>query len=340
LSSERAIGPELEKDLDTANPDTTDPNATDSEVHCPARPDPWPDEVSYEELQQPKYHSGERNPNAISEKCTEGEEVLDMRLAARLETVNQRLRALSAEHALEVGAEVISQDAIATKAIRTEDMDPDSTESEEPLPARPDPWPGDDKRAREVQGHGSAALFAQLHDIRAKQEPVKEMLWTEAEREEVREEARQRRQVYAERMVAQTSRNLVKPGPIRAGDLVMLRDTAVAKEKGLRFYYRWTGPYLVRSVTQGGMSFVLQHPHQDKALYGTHHRDDIRLWTVRPEHLRYPHGAPIQPEFPTNLCQYRKGLVPHWAGKIYEVEPGVRGGDSEGERRTRKRRRV
>ena len=40
LPSERAIGPELGKDLDTANPDTTDPNATDSEVHCPARPDP------------------------------------------------------------------------------------------------------------------------------------------------------------------------------------------------------------------------------------------------------------------------------------------------------------
>jgi len=78
LSSERAIGQELGKDLDTANPDTTDPNATDSEVHCPASPDPWPDEVSYEEL-QPKYHSGERDPDAISEKHTEVEEVLDMR---------------------------------------------------------------------------------------------------------------------------------------------------------------------------------------------------------------------------------------------------------------------
>jgi hypothetical protein len=49
----------------------------------------------------------------------------------------------------------------------------------------------------------------------------------------------------------------------------MLRDTAVAKEKGLKFYYRWTGPYLVRSATQGDMSFVVQHPHEDKALFGT-----------------------------------------------------------------------
>ena len=122
----------------------------------------------------------------------------------------------------------------------------------------------------------------------------------------------------------------------------MLRDTAVAKEKGLRFCYRWTGPYLIRSVTQGGMSFDLQHPHphEDKALYGTHHRDDVRLWTVRPEHLRYPPGAPIEPEFPTNLRQCRKGLVPHLAGKLYEVEPGVRGDGGEGERGIRKRRRV
>lgn len=40
----------------------------------------------------------------------------------------------------------------------------------------------------------------------------------------------------------------------------MLRDVAVVKEKRLKFYYRWTGPYLVRSVTKGGMSYILQHP--------------------------------------------------------------------------------
>ena len=203
--------------------------------------------------------------------------------------------------------------------------------------------PGDNPLLSEI--HGNAALLVQLDGICAtlqstEQGPVEEVLWAEAEREEVREEARQCQQVYAERMVAQTSKNLVKPGPIRAADLVMLRDTAVAKEKGLKFYYRWTGPYLVRLVTQGGMSLVLQHPHEDKALYGTHHRDDVRLWTVRPEHLRYPSGAPIQPEFPTNLRQYRKGLVPHLTGKLYDVERGVRGDGSEGERKTRKRRRV
>jgi hypothetical protein len=169
---------------------------------------------------------------------------------------------------------------------------------------------------------------------------VEEVLWAEAERDEVREEARQRRRAYAERVVARTSKNLVKPGPIRPGDLVMLRDTAVAKEKGLKFYYRWTGPYLVRSATREGMSFVLQHPHEDKALYGTHHRDDVRLWTVRPEHLCYPPGAPTQPEFPTNLRQYRKGLLPHLAGKFFESERGVQEKAGEGEGRMRKRRRV
>jgi hypothetical protein len=57
----------------------------------------------------------------------------------------------------------------------------------------------------------------------------------------------------------------------------MLWDTAVAKEKGLKFFYRWTGPYLVRSAIQGGISFVLQQPYEDEALYGTHHQDAVRL---------------------------------------------------------------
>jgi hypothetical protein len=127
------------------------------------------------------------------------------------------------------------------------------------------------------------------------------VLWAEAERDEVWEEARQHRRAYAERVVARTSKNVVKPGLIRPGDLVMLRDTAVAKGKGPKFYYPWTGPYLVRSATRGGMSFFLQHPHKDKALYGTHHRDDVRLWTERPEHLRYAPGTPTQPEFATNV---------------------------------------
>jgi hypothetical protein len=47
------------------------------------------------------------------------------------------------------------------------------------------------------------------------------VLWAEAERDEVREEAWQRRHAYAERLVARTSKNLVKPGLIRPGDLVL-----------------------------------------------------------------------------------------------------------------------
>jgi hypothetical protein len=203
--------------------------------------------------------------------------------------------------------------------------------------------PGDNPLLSEIRGN--AALLIQLEGIQAtlrstEQGPVEEVLWAEAEREEVREEARQRRRVYAERMVVQTSKNLVKPGPIQPGDLVMLRDTAVAKEKGLKFFYRWTGPYLVRATTRGGMSCVLQHPHEDRALYGTHHRDDVRLWTVRPERLRYPPGAPVQPEFPTNLRQYRKGLLPHLVGKFHESEQKRRNKPSTEEGMARKRVRV
>jgi hypothetical protein len=132
--------------------------------------------------------------------------------------------------------------------------------------------------------------------------------------------------------------NLVKPCPIRPEDLVMLRDSAVAKEKGLKFYYWSTGPYLVRSATQGGMSFVLQHPHEDKALYGTHQQDNVQLSMVRLEHLRYPPGTRTQPEFPTNLRQYRKGLLPQLAGKFCESELGVQEKAGEGQDGLRKQR--
>jgi hypothetical protein len=169
---------------------------------------------------------------------------------------------------------------------------------------------------------------------------VAEVLWAKAERDEVREEARQCWRVYAEWVVARTSKHLFKSGLIRLGDMVMLQDTAVAKEKGLKFYYRWTGPYLVRSATLEGMSFVLQHPYEDKALYRTHHRDDVRLWTVRPEHLQYPPGAPSQPDFPTNLRQYRKGLLPLFAGKFFESECRMQEKAGEGEGWMRKRRHV
>ena len=63
-----------------------------SEVHPPARPGPWPDEVPFGGLQRAVYHSGEGHPAANSRKCTEGEGDPDVRLAARLEAVNQRLR--------------------------------------------------------------------------------------------------------------------------------------------------------------------------------------------------------------------------------------------------------
>ena len=60
--------------------------------------------------------------------------------------------------------------------------------------------PGDNPLLSEIQWN--AALLIQLDGIRAtlqstEQGPVEEIIWVEAEREEVREEARQHRQVYA-----------------------------------------------------------------------------------------------------------------------------------------------
>jgi hypothetical protein len=50
-SAERPIGLELPQDMDTASPDTTDPDGTNLEGHSPTRPDPWPGAVPYEDLQ-------------------------------------------------------------------------------------------------------------------------------------------------------------------------------------------------------------------------------------------------------------------------------------------------
>ena len=273
---------------------------TESEAYVPGRPDPWPDEG----LEDGEHQDG--NPGepeaAIWERYQESDWFRDM---AKHDLLEERIRRLLAAEPSKEWDQVLLR---ATRALNTREVRVHGYSPFQLLFGIPPHLnlPGDNPLLSEI--HGNAALLIRLDGIRAtlqstEQGPVEEVLWAEAEREEVREEARQCWQVYAERMVVQTSRNLVKPGPIRPGDLVMLRDTAVAKEKGLKFYYQWTGPYLVRSVTREEMSFVLQHPDEDKALYGTHHRDDVRLWTVRPEHLRYPSGAPIQPEFPMNIRQ-------------------------------------
>jgi len=98
--------------------------------------------------------------NVVKEKeiCT---------FASRLEAVNQRLRTLSTKNALELGAEANNLDETALDVVGTEDVDLDSTVSEESLPARRDPWPGYNKRAKELRGNTSAALLARLDCIHA-----------------------------------------------------------------------------------------------------------------------------------------------------------------------------
>jgi hypothetical protein len=354
-----------------------DPNATESEEHPPTRPNLFPDE----DLAQRGPTGGQpfagdqpfvsrHGTHAISGehlvRCrSAGDQFfaspLGTRTASKDEKTEDRRRRFEKWREWEPGGTTGEQLGLLKGSgwsvcmgagsegldveMRDSATDPDATESEEYLPVRPDPWPGDDDTPLLSGIRGKVALWVQLDGARATLQStelglVEEVLWAETERDEVREEAWQRRRAYAKQVVARTSKNLVKPSLIRLGDLVMLRDPAVANEKGLKFYYRWTGPYLVRSATQGSMSFVLQHPHEDKALYRTHHRDDVRLWTMRPEHLRYPPGTPIQPEFPTNLRQYRKGLLPHLAGKFFESECGVQEKAGEGQGGLRKRRRV
>ncbi|KAI5791122.1 hypothetical protein EDC01DRAFT_630597 [Geopyxis carbonaria] len=140
--------------------------------------------------------------------------------------------------------------------------------------------------------------------------------WLEDEREEIRSEARERRRIAAERIERESAKRLVAAGRFEPGDLVMLRDLNVAREKGMKFNYRWTGPFLVHTRTKGD-TYVLRHLHEpERLLYGHHHRDDLKLWTSRPEHLRYAHQDWFEPELPTNMRQYRRGLVAKLKGMV------------------------
>ncbi|KAI5804514.1 hypothetical protein EDC01DRAFT_627365 [Geopyxis carbonaria] len=143
-------------------------------------------------------------------------------------------------------------------------------------------------------------------------------MWLEDEREEVRAKARERRQAAAERMIADSEKKLTRKGDLQPGDLVMLRDLNVAKEKGMKTSYRWTGPFVLHARTRGG-SYVLKHLHdrEDKVLYGHHHRDDIKLWTARPENLQVEgHTRWDLLELPATMRQYRRSWVPGLKGKV------------------------
>ncbi|KAI5793290.1 hypothetical protein EDC01DRAFT_630277 [Geopyxis carbonaria] len=174
---------------------------------------------------------------------------------------------------------------------------------------------------------GNAVLLSQIKDIRLlfqeddEENPEKwERIWLEDEREEVRADTRNRRAAVAERLEQESGQKLRSAGQFEPGDMVMLRDLNVAKQKGMKFDYRWTGPFMVHARTRGG-SYVLRHIHdqETRLLYAHHHCDDLKLWSVRPLHLRYPTGADYpatQVELPTNMRQYRKGLISSLKGKV------------------------
>ncbi|KAI5803006.1 hypothetical protein EDC01DRAFT_627817 [Geopyxis carbonaria] len=170
---------------------------------------------------------------------------------------------------------------------------------------------------------GNAALLTQVEEIRKlfledANPEAWETTWLEDEREKVRDEARERRQVMADRISGRSRQGLRLPGPFKAGDLVMLRDLNVAKDKGMKFAYRWTGPFVVHKRTESGVSYVLKHIHdtEDRMLYGHHHRDDLKLWSARPSHLSPPEHIRLKVELPRGMRQYRRRMVAALKGKV------------------------
>lgn len=108
--------------------------------------------------------------------------------------------------------------------------------------------------------------------------------WFEGRREEWRAEARSKRIAEAVRTVARSRERLTLKGVIVPGDMVMLLDSHVAAQKGMKLHGRWNGPFLVVSKTRGS-SYILRHPHSGENFPGTHHRDSLKLFLPRPARL-------------------------------------------------------
>lgn len=94
--------------------------------------------------------------------------------------------------------------------------------------------------------------------------------WFKGRREEWKCEARERRVMDAVRTTERSEAKLVAKGRLLEGDLVMLLDSNVRAQKGMKLHGRWNGPFLVVSRTRG-LSYVIQHPHAEKPFPGTHH---------------------------------------------------------------------
>lgn len=111
-----------------------------------------------------------------------------------------------------------------------------------------------------------------------------ELRWFEGRREEWKLEAREKRVDDAVRTVEKSELRLVAKGALLEGDLVMLLDSNVRAQKGMKLHGRWNGPFVIVSRTRGS-SYIIQHPHADKPFPGTHHRDTLKLYLPRPPRL-------------------------------------------------------
>ncbi len=74
--------------------------------------------------------------------------------------------------------------------------------------------------------------------------------------------------------------------PFKAGDIVLLHDTILDANMSVKLYYKWIGPYRIRTVTPGRGIYTLEE------LDGT-----IRTGTIsgnRIKHFCQQHSNPIE----------------------------------------------
>src|SRR5437588_9709936 len=77
----------------------------------------------------------------------------------------------------------------------------------------------------------------------------------------------------------------------KPGDLVLIRDFQVAKDKGRKLDARWSTPRILEKVSHSGVSAHLRQLHDPPGITKRYHFDDVLLYVPRDSDYPTSHQA-------------------------------------------------
>ena len=93
----------------------------------------------------------------------------------------------------------------------------------------------------------------------------------------------------------------------KEGDLVLVRDIALAKEYGRKLEARWTTPCLLEWISFSGVSGHVHQLHDPPGKTKRFHLDDLLLYI--PHDSDYPKRAVGEPDVPATRIQYSRAAM-------------------------------